>query len=399
MTPFLNDFCTFLKNSPTSYHAVEQIKGKLLKNNFYEVNKAWDLKKGGRYFCAREGSLIAFTLPKNRIEKALIYASHVDSPALKLKPQAEFVKEGMKLWAVEVYGAPLLSSWLNRDLALAGKVLYHNKDKLEETLINIYEPVAIIPQLALHLDREVNEKGLVLNRQEHLNALAPKTLTQLLDRKPLAHDLFLYPFEEPRVIGEKYLSSYRLDSLASVYPILESFLEKKPSDNLNMIAFFDHEEVGSNTAIGAESPFLSHTLERITKTRESYLNVLENSYLVSVDLAHSVHPNYPEKHDAQHKPQLGQGVLIKTHAQKRYATDAKSMRPIIEAAIKEKIPYQILATRNDIPSGSTIGPINASLNGITTVDIGIGQLSMHSARELIACEDLSHLKKLLSSIH
>lgn len=398
MTPFLKNFCTFLKNSPTSYHAVEQIKSKLLDSGFQEVGEAWDLKNGGDYFCSQEGSLIAFRLPKNSIKSALIYASHTDSPALKLKPQAEFTKEGMNLWGVEVYGAPLLSSWLNRDLGLAGKVLYQNKDKIEETLVNIREAVATIPQLAIHLDREVNEKGLVLNKQEHLAALAPKLLAKVLNIKPLAHDLFLYPIEEPKVIGEKYLASYRLDSLASVYAILEAFLEKQTQNQVQIVAFFDHEEIGSRTTTGAESPFLCHVLERIAKTRKAYLNLIENSCCFSVDLAHSVHPNYPEKHDAQHKPELGQGILIKTHAQKRYATDAKSMRPVIEAATKEKIPFQIISTRNDIPSGTTIGPINASMTGITTVDIGIGQLSMHSARELIAIDDLLYLKRLLAAI-
>lgn len=418
---FIQKFLSFLKNSPTSYHAAQEIESELLEKNFVGLSETdiWKLKKGGHYFCKRDGSIIAFKVPSQSIEETQIFASHTDSPALKLKPHAEYVKEGMTMWGVEVYGAPLLSSWLNRDLGVAGKVLYlDKKNQSHEALVNLKSSPCALAQIAIHLDREVNEKGLLLNKQDHLSAIAGihdakednylRSLIkeQIPSKEILAHDLFLYPLEEAALMGKKgeLLASYRIDSLASVYSILSAFLEKqKPHPTkLQIIAFFDHEEIGSGTATGAESPFFSHLLERIMLNlkidRENYLRIIQRSLCVSVDLGHSVHPNYPEKHDPNHKPPLGAGVLIKTHAQKKYATDVTSVRKVLEIATKENIPYNIISTRNDIPSGSTIGPIHAAMTGTPTVDIGIGQLSMHSARELIATKDLNSLKALLKSL-
>lgn len=416
---FLNDFKSFLANSPTAYQACLEVQKKLLAQGFSELKEKdlWKLKKGGSYFCLRGGSLIAFILPSSTLQEAVILASHTDSPALKLKPNAEFIKEGMVMWGVEVYGAPLLSSWLNRDLGVAGKILYTDKKgTLHDGLVNFKAAPCTIPQVAIHLDREVNEKGLLLNKQEHLTALAslqekPNYLLSLLKeelpiKELLAHDLFLYPLEEPSFIGSHHemCAGYRMDSLASVYAITTAFLEHsdKSDQTLRMIALFDHEEIGSRTASGAESPFFSHILERIALhfklDRDAYLRLIPHSTCLSVDLGHSVHPNYAEKHDPHHKPKLGSGILIKTHAQKKYATDLTSIKKVLAAIKKEKIPYQMIASRNDIPSGSTIGPIHAALTGIPTVDIGIGQLSMHSARELIATQDLVALKMLLSSM-
>lgn len=415
---FTDKFLKFLTSSPTSFHAAKEVKKVLLSHSFEELNEkaAWKLKNGGKYFCHKEGSLIAFIMPEKKLEKALIFASHTDSPALKLKPNGEFQKEGMVMWGVEIYGAPLLTSWLNRDLGLAGKVLFlDKKGKVEEALVDIRSHPAVIPQLAIHLDREVNEKGLLLNKQDHLNALAaiasPKLKNYLFSllskelsiKELLAHDLFLYPLEMPATIGshQELISAYRLDSLASVWAILQALVSRKASNHeLQMMAFWDHEEIGSGSTTGAESPYFSHILERIAlnlgKTREDYFKLVHNSLSVSVDLGHAVHPNYPEKHDANHKPLLGGGILIKTHAQKKYATDASSAKRVIESAKKGKISLKAISGRNDIPSGSTIGPIHSALTGISTVDIGIGQLSMHSARELAATKDIYDLYQLLS---
>lgn len=405
----IKDFCTFLENSPTALHAVESAKNHL--QGFFELKEEedWPLKPDGRYFCVREGSLIAFILPSKKISSALILASHTDSPSFKIKPNGEFEKEGMRMLGLEIYGAPLLTSWLNRELGIAGKVLYlDKKGDIKEALVNIKNSPCIIPQVAIHLDREVNEKGLVLNKQEHLAALASLSkdkeyllplLKKLLPIKTLlSHDLFLYPLEKPGEFGDLF-ASYRLDSLASVFTGLQAFSHAKPSSTeLRMLALFDQEEIGSGTSTGAQSPFFSHIFERICPSRESLLKIIPNSLSVSIDLGHAVHPNYPEKHDSQHKPILGSGVLIKTHAQKKYATDVKSIKRILEALHDKKIPYAIVSGRNDIPSGSTIGPILASSTGIPTIDIGIGQLSMHSARELIASADLKALYALLKEL-
>jgi aspartyl aminopeptidase len=418
---FTEKFLKFLAAAPTSFHAAKEVKKALLAQSFEELQEkaTWKLKSGRKYLCHKEGSLIAFIMPEKKLEEALIFASHTDSPALKLKPNGEFQKEGMVMWGVEIYGAPLLTSWLNRDLGLAGKVLFlDKKGKMEEALVDIRSHPALIPQLAIHLDREVNEKGLLLNKQDHLNALAaiasPKVINYLLKllaqelpiKELLAHDLFLYPLEAPATIGshQELISSYRLDSLASVWAILQALLSSKKASphELRMMALWDHEEIGSGTSTGAESPYFSHILERIAlnqdQNREDYFKLIHNSLSVSVDLGHAVHPNYPDKHDARHKPVLGGGILIKTHAQKKYATDASNAKRVIESAKKGKIPFMAASGRNDIPSGTTIGPIHSALTGISTVDIGIGQLSMHSARELAATKDIYDLYQLLAII-
>lgn len=421
------DFLHFIEEAPTSYHAVAFAVKQLVKADFEELREEneWKLKGGQKYFCQREGSLIAFLTPQDRLESALILASHTDSPSFKLKPETEYVKEGMVMLGTEPYGSPLLSSWLNRDLGIAGQVLYTDRQgRFETALVNLRQAPVTIPQLAIHLDRKVNEEGLLLNKQEHLNALAAidrstgkskakkrsflaTLLKETLPLKELvAHDLFLYPLEKPSRIGERgeLLAGYRMDSLASVYPILSTLTQKKKTSQsaLYMMALWDHEEVGSKSATGAESPFFSHIFERLALalrlSRENYLRLASRSLCLSVDLSHAIHPNYPERHDPQHKPKLGDGVLIKTSAQKRYATDAKPMRQLIETAKKKGIACTVFSGRSDIPSGTTIGPIQAALTGIPTVDLGIGQLSMHSARELIAEKDLLALHDLLTSL-
>lgn len=414
----MDSFLTFLKNSPTAYHAVEESARLLKAAGAIELRESstWSLQAGKSYFVIRGGSLIAFRLPESKPLSLLLLASHTDSPALKLKPHAEFIKEGMSQIACEVYGAPLLSSWLNRDLAIAGKVLFKDtQGAFQEALVNLTDSKLTIPQLAIHLDRKVNDEGLLLNKQEHLNALyglnPPEEgflVRSLKHKLPLqellAHDLFLYPIEEPAFIGsdQNLLAGYRLDNLASVYPMVQAFASSPASNRLDLIALFDHEEIGSQTSSGAESPFFSHTLERaliaLNVTREEHLRLMANSLALSVDLAHALHPNYSDKHDPRHKPLLGSGVIVKTSAQKRYATEASAAKRLFEAAEKANIKLSSFAARNDLPSGTTIGPIHAALTGMETIDLGIAQLSMHSARELIARSDVDQLEKLFKTL-
>lgn len=414
----MDAFLQFLNQSPTSYHAVKNAEALFKKAGFHhlEETESWKLKRGEKYFVSREGSIIAFRVPKKPFSKAIVLAAHTDSPALKVKPQAEFEKEGMKQLALEVYGAPLLSSWLNRDLGLAGKVLYKNKrGEILEALVDLREYPLTIPQLAIHLDRKVNDEGLILNKQDHINAVwgvakgkNDYLLTALKEQLPLAellsHDLFAYPLEAATSTGfhKELISSYRLDNLASVYPILKALCHKKESTKLEIAALWDHEEIGSETASGAQSPFFSHTLERIFLSlgieRQEELRLLASSLCVSIDLAHALNPNYPEKHDPRHRPLLGGGVIVKTSAQKRYATDVKSTKELFEAAKKANIKLQFFASRNDLPSGTTIGPIHASTTGIPTVDIGIAELSMHSSREILASADVLALEKFLEAL-
>lgn len=420
----LKDLLTFLDDSPTAWHAIDSCRQRLNRHGFEEIHEGaqWKLRPGGRYLVTRQGaSLCAFVMPLNTPTSMRLLASHTDSPALKLKPKPEIRKQNMILFGVEVYGAPLLSSWLNRDLGIAGKVIYEDRHgHIKESLINLSEYPLVIPQLAIHLDREVNEKGLLLNKQEHLNALAAldngtfangsyleTLLKTVIDLKELLNfDLYLYPLECARFVGyeKQMIASYRIDSLASVHAILTAFNEalEPLEDEIKMIAFWNHEEVGSQSTHGAGSPFLLHILERIMLAsgagREEFLRLLPRSSCISVDLTHAVHPNYPDKHDAQHQPLFGKGVVLKANAQQRYASDAHSALPVQLAAKQQELALQRFVSRNDVPSGTTIGPIHATLTGIPTVDIGAAQLSMHSSRELMASQDQLDLCKLLKGI-
>lgn len=395
----------------------------LTEAGFIELaeQKPWHIQPEQRYVVTRNGSsLCAFITPRKLPKKLRLFASHTDSPGFKLKPKAEFRKHQAIMLGLEVYGSPLLSSWLNRDLGIAGRVLYKNsKEEIKESLVRLDSYPVTIPQLAIHLDREINEKGLHLNKQEHLNALAglesslkegsflETALKESIDLKTLlGHDLFLYPLEKARLLGYHHslLAAYRIDSLASVHAALTALLHKAEplEDEIKMIIFWDNEEIGSQTAQGAESPFFSQVLERLLTgyqgTREDYFCLLNSSSCISIDLAHALNPNYPDKHDAQHQLYLGSGVVLKNNANQRYATNARSLLPVELLAQQKKLRLQKFSSRNDMPCGTTIGPLHAYQTGMATVDIGCGQLSMHSCRELMACQDHLDLCLLLESL-
>lgn len=420
MTHILSDFKAFLDSSPTSWHAAEQLGNRLALCDFSPLSEyeKWSLEPGKKYFVARNGALCAFALPKHSPQKALILASHTDSPALKLKPRPSFRKENLSLLGVEVYGSPLLTSWLNRDLALAGKVVISNgSHQIEERLVFLDDIALFIPQLAIHLDREVNDKGLVLNKQEHLCPIIGLTegkdpldsLESLLRRHVSFHslisfELFLVPLEQARFAGanNEMLASYRLDNLASAHACVTAMgYSKEPSEEaIQMAVFWDNEEIGSNTREGAASPFLSDVLQHIGLSLnidpEQMLRIKHKSFCVSIDMAHALNPNYPQKHDPQNQPLLGKGIVIKYNANQKYASNALSAATIIQACKSLNLPFQSFSCRSDIPCGSTVGPIIAQETGINTVDIGCPQLSMHSIREVMACQDYMDLCRLLT---
>ncbi|MBI2742918.1 MAG: M18 family aminopeptidase [Chlamydiales bacterium] len=423
MAYLLDDLCAFLDSSPTAWHATEQIGNRLALQDFTPLaeDERWSLEKGKSYFVIRGGSICAFSLPAKTPKEAMILASHTDSPALKIKPNPEVQKENMTLFGVEVYGAPLLSSWLNRDLAIAGRVvLSDNKGKLEERLVFLGDVPVFIPQLALHLDREVNEKGLLLNKQDHLFPVITlqnveekekKTLELLLRRhlsfhSLLSFDLFLVPIEKSRYMGSEgeMIASYRLDNLSSAHACLSALAlaDKSHSKALQMAIFYDHEEIGSRSSEGAGSPFLSDVLKRIAHSYkmddEDLACMKSRSLCVSVDVAHALNPNYSGKHDASHAPLLGKGVVLKFNADLKYATSALSSARLTQIAQKNSLHLQSFVSRNDIPSGATVGPLIAQGLGIPVVDIGCPELSMHSAREVIACQDYLDLCSLLTHL-
>jgi aspartyl aminopeptidase len=420
----IQDLQDFLDASPTAWHAISTIKKDLEQHGFQELleQELWSIKPGKSYYVVRNGSsLCAFITPNLIPQRMRLLASHTDSPGLKLKPQPEIHRANSILFSVEIYGSPLLSSWLNRDLGIAGRVIYLDQNsQIQESLVRLDKHSMTIPQLAIHLNREVNEKGLLLNKQEHLNALAAleksvpemsSLLEVLLSEKItfseiLTHDLFLFPLEPARLIGFKQtlLTGYRIDSLASVYAALTALLsENKPLENdIKMVVFWDNEEVGSQTSRGAGSPLFSQVVERILNglklSNEEYHCLINRSTCISIDLAHAVHPNYIDKHDAEHQPILGGGIVLKNNAQERYATDARSAIPVKMMAHVKNLSLQNFVSRNDMPCGSTIGPLHAAKTGMSTVDIGSPQLSMHSCRELMACQDYLDLCELLGGL-
>lgn len=415
----IENLLSFFDQSPTAWHVVENCAKELSGHGFQELkeDEPWKVKQGGRYFVTRNGSSIcAFIIPKAAPKAIRLAASHTDSPSFKLKPNAEFVNENMRMLGVEVYGAPILASWLNRDLGIAGRIIFSDsKGKIHEKIVTLSDYPVMIPQLAIHLDRKVNDEGLVMHKQDHLAALAglvdkkekssflEKALKQFHIKELLAADLFLYPLEQARLFGEnkELIASYRVDNLASVHASLHSLLDStQPSQHhIKMIVLWDNEEIGSNTAQGASSPFIAHTIERITLalglSRDEYFQLVSRSLCVSVDLGHALHPNYKDRHEPHHVALLNKGILIKANAQNRYASDARSTAIIVDLCHKHKIPFQKYVSRGDIPCGTTVGPIHSHVTGMPTVDLGIAQLSMHSCREIMGAKDHLALCDLL----
>ncbi|MBT4445110.1 MAG: M18 family aminopeptidase [Waddliaceae bacterium] len=416
----IKDFIPFLNDCPTPWHTVDTLCERLEAAKFVRLREGdkWKLKKGGKYYVTRNGSsLCAFIVPRGTPESARVIASHTDSPGFKLKPHAEYKEKNMIMFGIEPYGSPLLASWLNRDLGIAGRVLYTNKKgNISKNLVCVDEYPLTIPQLALHLSPKVNDEGVVLDKEKNLVALAALD-TEFKEKEPylealleididfekiLSHDLYLFPIEKPRLIGNReMISGYRLDNIASVHASLHAIIKAKPSTKhrIHIAAFSDNEEIGSRTAQGAASPFLGEVFERIALNlgleKEDIMCMKSRSLCASVDAAHAFHPAHSDAYEPHHHALMDHGAVLKTDAQQRYATDAVSSALTQHLCDKHKIKLQRYITRNDIRGGSTIGPIHATSLGIKTVDIGEPILSMHSCRELMSCHDHIALCKLL----
>jgi aspartyl aminopeptidase len=416
------DLLRFLQRSPTPYHAVEAAASRLLAAGFQKLSLAdsWRSLAPGGYVVAREGTLIAFVLPAApRVGSFALVGAHTDSPNLRLKPLAEIARHGYRQLGVEVYGGALLSSWLDRDLGLAGRVLVRGAGAQPEArLLMIERPLLRVTQLAIHLDRDVNERGLVLNRQEHL---APIFGEAVKDAPSLAQfcaaelgiaagdvvglELMLFDVAAPSLGGaqREFVFSARLDNLASCHAGLCALTDVgtkvDPDRPAPVLVLFDHEEVGSQSAGGAASSLLPSVLERMVLaregSREDYHRALAASTCVSADMAHALHPNYADKHEAQHQPKLNGGPVIKVNAQQRYATQASTAARFAELCRAEEVPVQYYVHRTDLPCGSTIGPIAATVLGIPTVDVGNAMLSMHSAREMAGSRDPWDMRRVL----
>ncbi len=420
MTHLLEDLHDFLSNAPTSWHAVVEMGNRLATLDYTPLflDEKWELEKGGKYFVVQDGSLATFVLPEKKPKKMPLITAHTDSPALKLKPHPVIEKENFFLLGAEIYGGPILATWMNRDLAIAGRVVVETgNDKAQEFLVFFEDSPVIIPLLAPHLDREAYKDGLKLDKQEHLISVAGlrnENLNQdylegLLKRsinykKLLDFDLFLVPIEPPRFIGKdgEMLASYRIDNLVSAHAGIVAFgnIEKASKETLPIGLFWDHEEIGSSTHVGAGSPFFKDIFSRISefyKISDEEESILRRTALcASVDMCQAYNPNFEKKYDPNHKPLLGKGVAIKYNANMRYVSDAKTASSIIQLCDKLHLPYQKFVNRTDNAAGSTVGPIFATALGIPTVDIGIPQLSMHAAREIMSCQDHLDLCNLLT---
>jgi aspartyl aminopeptidase len=418
----LSDLLAFLETSPTPYHAVAATASRLKGAGFREVSttESWDDMPAGLYFTTRgESALVAWAWPAQPTGGFRIVGAHTDSPNLRLKPKPDVTKEGYFQLGVEVYGGVLLNSWLDRDLALAGRV-FHRDDQggIRSTLVRLAKPLVRVPQLAIHLDRDVTEKGLVLNKQNHmapilgLQASGASDLRALCAQEVglryddvLSLDLMLYDTVGPTLGGlrDEFLFSARLDNLAMCHAGLVALLTAStlgcPDNLVPVLALFDHEEVGSESATGAASALLPQVLERIVSRQNSrratYLEALARSICVSADMAHAIHPNYSDRHEPQHKPVPNGGPVIKTNAQQRYATSATTAALFSDLCRQADVPVQHYAHRTDLPCGSTIGPIVSTQLGIRTVDVGNPMLSMHSIREMGGTKDPDYMVRAM----
>ena len=405
---------TFIQNSPTAFHAAEQIRQRLLEADFVELKEQerWNLEKGGNYFVIRNHSaLAAFSIPEKETWKFHIMATHGDSPTFKIKENPEMKAENayVKL-NVEKYGGMLMSTWFDRPLSAAGRMIVRENGKIKEKLVNIDRDLLMIPSLAIHMNREVNE-GYRYNAQKDLLPLfcsekAECDFLALAAREAgvekeniLSHDLFLYNRMPGSIWGgaEEFVSSPRLDDLQCVFASLEGFLSAKRQESIAVCAVFDNEEVGSTTKQGAASTFLKDTLTRINlglgRSQEEYLMTLADSFMVSADNAHAVHPNYGEKADPVNRPQMNGGIVIKYNANQKYCTDGVSAAIFKDLCMQAKVPFQIFVNRSDVAGGSTLGNIANTQTAMNTVDIGLAQLAMHSCYETAGVMDTCYLIK------
>ena len=413
----------FIDKSPTCFHAVKTMSDMLREEGFTELreNQKWHIEKGGRYFVARNGSsLIAFTIPEQDMKGMRIMASHSDSPTFKIKEDPEMEADGhyIKL-NVERYGGMICAPWFDRPLSVAGRVIVRNSSgnsasgALRTVLVNVDRDLLMIPNLAIHMNREVND-GYKYNAQKDMLPLYGditakdtfmKVIADAAGTAPediLGHDLFLYNRQNASIWGAsgEFLSSGRLDDLQCAFSSLKGFLEGEKKEYMAVHCVLDNEEVGSGTKQGAASTFLYDTLTRAHEslglTREDYLIHLADSFMVSADNAHAVHPNHTDKADPVNRPYLNGGIVIKFNASQKYCTDGVSAAMFREICQRADVPVQTFVNRSDMAGGSTLGNISNTQVALNTVDIGLPQLAMHSPYETAGIKDTEYLVRAAS---
>lgn len=417
------DLLSFIESSPTAFHAVKEVESRLKNKGFsrLEEQDSWKLEEGGHYYVVRnDSSLVAFIPGKENVAEAgfHIVGAHTDSPSFRIKNEGASLQGGILRTSVEAYGGAILSTWLDRNLSLAGRVITSDGTRL----IDLKDPVAIIMNQAIHMNREMN-KGVEYNKQNHLQA-AFSIVDKEDERKPseifksliakkagiltesiLDMELFLYDVQKPLICGMKneFISSSRIDNLAMCHSIVEAIGGNSDQAHTSVAVFFDNEEIGSRTLQGADSSFLRDILDRIILVnggkRDDAYRARAVSFSISADGAHAHHPNYPESHDPAYAPKAGCGPVIKISSTYRYSTTAETASLFRKLCQAEDVPFQELINRSDIPSGSTIGTMTSALTGIASVDVGSPMFAMHSIRETAALSDHYYMSRVLKRFY
>lgn len=407
----------FIQQSPTAYHAVASASARLLEAGFTELNETekWEIKAGGSYFTTRNGSsLIAFRIPEEPFDCYMMTASHGDSPCFKIKERAERGHDGYVSLSAEGYGGMLCATWMDRPLSVAGRVAVKCGDRISLRLVDLKEPVALMPSVAIHMNREANEKArfdAATDMQplfRDMNGGAPDFAAMISDAMDvkkediLSTDLYLYN-PQPGVSWGDYVSSPRLDDLQCAFACLKGFLTAEKGKAATIYCLFDNEEVGSRTKQGADSTLLFDVLDRIALARgigqEEHARIKANSFMASADNAHAAHPNHGELRDPNQTARMNGGIVIKLNANQKYTTDAASSALFQMICKKAEVPVQFYANRADMKGGSTLGNISASKVSTDTVDIGLAQLAMHSCFETAGARDTEYLIRAVRSLY
>lgn len=405
------DLIHFIAKSPSTFHAVRGIKAALLYTGFTEIREedTWQIKKGGKYVVTRNGSaLMAFTVPQEGAEAFHITASHCDSPTFKIKENSEIADGPYVKLNVEGYGGMIMSTWLDRPLSVAGRLLVTENGHLAEKLVAIDGTMLVIPSVAIHMDRSVNQHkewkvqkdmlplyGMTGAKTPFMDVIA--TAAKVKAEDILAHDLILYSRVPAAIWGEEreFISSPKLDDLQCAFACFRGFTQGQKKKYFSVYALFDNEEVGSATSQGAGSTFLANTLERLARSLgysyDETMAMIARSFMISADNAHSIHPNHPEYADPVNRPVINGGIVIKYSAAQKYATNAFSAAYFKKLCKDHDIPTQTFTNHSDNPGGSTLGNISNTVIAMPTVDIGLPQLAMHSSYETAGVKDTAYL--------
>lgn len=402
--PSVASLMRFLDVSPTPFHAVHESTRRLETAGFSRITRLSD-GLGRRGMLVVDGTVIAWSLGSAGAPLRILGA-HTDSPNLRVHPVAEISGPHAAQLGIEIYGGVLLNSWLDRDLAIAGRVVSHDG---EVSLFRSADPVARIPQLAIHLDREINERGLLLDKHAHMMPVWGSTNRSFAEwlsaesgiSRIATHDAHLFDVTQAALVGHdsSLLASARLDNLVSCWAAVEALASHESGDCSAIMVLNDHEEVGSSSVTGAAGPLLSDLVSALCDEEglgaAGRRDRLAQSWCLSADNAHGIHPNYPERHEPRHAPVLNGGPALKLNGNQRYATSARGAAHLLSVADSAGVPVQTFVSRNNMPCGSTIGPITATVLGVEAIDIGVPQWSMHSARETCGAHDPGHLATLM----